>query len=739
MYAFWEIVASNSLVVGLLAVGVVVLGCIWRNPAALHLLWVLVLLKLVTPPMVVFPIPMPTAPESLASEQREVSRSTTYAAPVEAPALVEGAGKDASVAKTSSPRRLLEEPASVESAEPNRPLAISGTKSPTPTWPAVLAAIWGLGIIVFAFRQAYRILRFRRLLYAAVTAPPALLTMAERIGDRLGLRRIPEVRMLPARTSPMVWWLGGRARVILPVELFQQLDGNAREAILAHELAHVRRKDHWVRVLELVIATLFWWHPAVWWACQRLQELEDQCCDAMVLGLAPHGAQAYATALVDTLEFLSDRSLAAPLGATAAQPFVSLVRRIAMLKNRTCIVRLTFGRLLMLAAVAALPMVAGFAAERQKTDGQPPPDDQKPVEKPAVQRRVVNRLVTDFPEKVDLSTPESAQAAWNRASAKNDDQAVLALSWVKWGPRDIEQMERQRKGNPKETEIYSEAQRNSEILEVATYRGDLADVVTKLKFPEGVGRDPYSSRSFGKINGLWKNLGEDRLPNLEAARDNFDNKKDGLWRNFVSVREDVKSGRTAAVASRQKRAAQIAPGEPLGISVEKADLMGRVEWSFMHGARDITARKTIEWGEIQKDEKGNRSLRYKFYATIWDREVLVMNVVFTFDAKGNILDMVDVEGFPQKKIVKPADVSTQAGMKELVEDFFTKNFRDITARETVEWGDVTKEENGNSSIRYKYRATIWDKDTMIMNQIFTFDPKGQYVSFKNVDGFPQKP
>ena len=79
------------------------------------------------------------------------------------------------------------------------------------------------------------------------------------------------------------------------------------------------------------------------------------------------------------------------------------------------------------------------------------------------------------------------------------------------------------------------------------------------------------------------------------------------------------------------------------------------------------------------------------------------------------------------------DVNTQAGMKELVEDFFSKNFRDITSRKTIEWGKVVKAENGDSSIRYKYRATIWDKDTKVMNQIFTFDPKGKFVSFKNVE------
>ncbi len=78
-------------------------------------------------------------------------------------------------------------------------------------------------------------------------------------------------------------------------------------------------------------------------------------------------------------------------------------------------------------------------------------------------------------------------------------------------------------------------------------------------------------------------------------------------------------------------------------------------------------------------------------------------------------------------------------MKELVEDFFMKNVHDITARESLEWGEVVKAENGNASIRYKYRAKIWEKDSKIMNQIFTFDRQGKFVSVKDADGIPQNP
>ena len=246
-----------------------------------------------------------------------------------------------------------------------------------------------------------------------------------------------------------------------------------------------------------------------------------------------------------------------------------------------------------------------------------------------------------------------------------------------------------------------------------------------------------------QINGSWKNFGESRFSTLDQARKDFDRIKDYQWADYRKVLDGIAQGNPVRLpgggssSSQPKQIAQIAPGEELGISVEKADLMGRIEWAMMHGGRDITARKSIEWGDVEKDKGGNRNIRYMFDATIWGKDVVTMNKVFTFDAKGNIVNMEDVAGYPKKKVAKPVNVNTQDGMKELVESFFSGNFHDITSRESMEWGEVLKATNGNSSIRYKYRAKIWDKDTVINNQVFTFDPKGKFVSVENVEGFPQ--
>ena len=161
--------------------------------------------------------------------------------------------------------------------------------------------------------------------------------------------------------------------------------------------------------------------------------------------------------------------------------------------------------------------------------------------------------------------------------------------------------------------------------------------------------------------------------------------------------------------------------------------MGRVEDFFMHNFRDVTARKSMEWGKSETDEKGNRTIRYMYEAQIWEKDWKIMNQVFTFDKDGGFISYKNVEGFPKDKEVIKVDTSTKEGLKALVEKFFTQNYRDITARKDIEWGEVGTDENGNRGIRYKYEATIWDREKIISEKIFTFKPDGEFISVVDIE------
>ncbi|MBN2291662.1 MAG: PEGA domain-containing protein [Pirellulales bacterium] len=168
-------------------------------------------------------------------------------------------------------------------------------------------------------------------------------------------------------------------------------------------------------------------------------------------------------------------------------------------------------------------------------EGEGKAKDSATADDAKVLRRKVGKKLADFPEAVDLSTPESAWAAYHRASGRQDAKAIVELSWVKAMLSQIERSWKQ--AEPEGLAIYNKAQLEAECVEVLSYGDDLADVISRLPFPPGKGRHPYSLRSFGLIDGEWKNLGEDRCPTLEAARAAFEKKKDVIRKHFHQIRD----------------------------------------------------------------------------------------------------------------------------------------------------------------------------------------------------------
>ena len=255
---------------------------------------------------------------------------------------------------------------------------------------AILAAIWIAGAFGTAASYAVRIRRFARIIRDSEPAPPAIRTMAARLSSRLGLWRVPDVLMTSRALPPLVWSIGPFPRVILPSELFARLGREAQHTILAHELCHIRRGDHLVRLLELAATTVFWWHPIVWWASWQLRDLEEQCCDGRVLELVPHQPRTYAAALVDTLEFLSEQPRTAVPLPTAIHSAGPLSRRIRMLaQSRTH--RLSALSATLVAGLVAVPLVVAFAADPEQTSQTAPTGQQSAGPGAAILRgRVTN-------------------------------------------------------------------------------------------------------------------------------------------------------------------------------------------------------------------------------------------------------------------------------------------------------------------------------------------------------------
>jgi beta-lactamase regulating signal transducer with metallopeptidase domain len=360
MGTFWEIIASNAVVATILAILATGLGRVWRNAAAVHVLWVVVLLKLFAPPLITAGVPFALISSPIA------------------------AGDEPRGAMGNSPARDQAGPADHVAATGPRGATSAGDRRRAPGIPPVgaavreplslstiLAAIWICGAGCAAAAHAVRIRRFVAVIREPGPAPPEIRAMVARLSGRLDLRRVPDVRMTARTLPPLVWSIGRSPCLILPIGLFARLGREAQAAILAHELAHIRRGDHLVRLLELAATTVFWWHPVVWWAARQLHELEELCCDGRVLELVPDRPRTYAAALVDTLEFLSERPRTPVPLPTAIDSAGSLSRRIHMLaQSRTS--RLSALSAALISGLVAFPLVVTFAADpRQKSDPRP--------------------------------------------------------------------------------------------------------------------------------------------------------------------------------------------------------------------------------------------------------------------------------------------------------------------------------------------------------------------------------
>ncbi|HEX6463990.1 MAG TPA: M56 family metallopeptidase, partial [Vicinamibacterales bacterium] len=127
----------------------------------------------------------------------------------------------------------------------------------------------------------------------------------------------------------VIGWL--KPVVLLPVSALSALSAAQLEAILAHELAHIRRHDYLVNLLQTLVETLLFYHPAVWWVSRRIRIERENCCDDLAVSLCGDPV-AYANALAD-LESL--RSSIPPLGrldrAVVAATGGSLLQRVRRL------------------------------------------------------------------------------------------------------------------------------------------------------------------------------------------------------------------------------------------------------------------------------------------------------------------------------------------------------------------------------------------------------------------------
>ncbi|MFH1267903.1 MAG: M56 family metallopeptidase [Planctomycetota bacterium] len=350
-----------------------------RKPALSHCLWILVLVKLVTPPIVSVPLPVSWVPGTGQEHldpaallppievPRQPSHSTAVAGAPSIrnhPPAMDAVETDVGgLSQGSSP--VLAARNSAPSAGDSPGYSLAGPRRdlearrlrPADLVP-LLAGAWLTGTLWVLTVTGVRIFQFQRALRAATPAPVFLRVEVEALAKRLGVRRRPKTFLVPAAISPMLWAPFGEATVLFPAKLLERLEAEGRQALLLHELAHLRRRDHRVRIVEAAATAFYWWHPVVWWARREIQLAEEACCDSWVVSEMPDRRETYAAALVEAVRFLSHPPSLLPL-PTSGSSFVAMKERVTTIMLADSPKRLSLLGWIIVTALAAacLPLL----------------------------------------------------------------------------------------------------------------------------------------------------------------------------------------------------------------------------------------------------------------------------------------------------------------------------------------------------------------------------------------------
>lgn len=288
-----EIALANAAMAAILAIAFAWVMRWVDRPVVVRVLWLIVLVRLLMPPVVELALPFAGSGPGAGLQTADGSVAVVSA---EAPAGADGA------------RRL--------------------------SFETLLLGAWLTGSLLFFAVSLLRTVRCRHLLDAATAAPGELQARVRELAKMMRIARVPQALLTEDRLAPMLTVGLRHSRLILPRPLLDRLSAAEVDGLIVHELAHLKRHDHWIRALELITLTLYWWYPVAWWARRSARRAEEACCDALVTSTLPGHRRTYAECLLKTTRFLNrsphrELALASSIGGAR-----DLERRLTMIMTR---------------------------------------------------------------------------------------------------------------------------------------------------------------------------------------------------------------------------------------------------------------------------------------------------------------------------------------------------------------------------------------------------------------------
>ena len=220
--------------------------------------------------------------------------------------------------------------------------------------PRLLAALWLCGFVTVLILWSVRWRRVAAAVNRSTSADQGREVDALRQLEKIGGVRKP-ITLLLSRESAMEPGIFGIVRPVLlwPAPISEHLQDSHLQAILAHEVSHVRRRDNLAAAMHMAVEAIFWFHPMVWWLGARLLEERELACDEEVLQLG-NSPSIYAESILKTCEFCVGAPLACVSGVTGAE----LKKRIVRIMTPNLAEKLSPGRRLLLVSVGVAVVIA---------------------------------------------------------------------------------------------------------------------------------------------------------------------------------------------------------------------------------------------------------------------------------------------------------------------------------------------------------------------------------------------
>jgi GWxTD domain-containing protein len=264
----------------------------------------------------------------------------------------------------------------------------TGFMEPTEPWPDRMAreldrsvpwviSLWFAGVILLWGRLNVGLIAARRMKFlGTLPASEELQILLQKISRRLGVvRAIKVVNSAMVQVPTVIGWLG--PVILIPMGCLVGLSPSQIEALLAHELAHIRRHDYLVNIFQSVVETLLFYHPATWWISDQIRQAREHCCDDLAISISGDPLS-YAKALA----FLAEHQSFAPsvaLGASGGS-LVARIRRLLGGKESPAVSRLAATTLLTAAFVAMGLFLGAIAHAQSKTSEHPATEGIKTAE-----------------------------------------------------------------------------------------------------------------------------------------------------------------------------------------------------------------------------------------------------------------------------------------------------------------------------------------------------------------------